>query len=138
MNPKKILLVEDEDAIRELYKRQLDLAGFQTFAFPNGTQAIESLKTNQYNIALLDIMLPDINGLEILKTIKQNPATKALPCLMLTNLGQDEIIKEGFSIGAEGYLIKASMTPNQIVQEVNNALNKQAATPAPTTPQQPS
>ena len=131
MQPKKILLVEDEGPIRDLYKRQLDLAGFQTLAFPNGKEAIASLQTNSYVVALLDIMLPDINGLEILKTIKQNPATKSLPCLMLTNLGQDEIIKEGFSKGADGYLIKASMTPNQIVQEVNNALSKQASDATP-------
>lgn len=123
----KILLIEDEDYIRELYKRQLDLEGLITDAFANGKEGLASLAQNHYDLILLDIMLPDINGLQILKQVKLNANTKDIPVVLLTNLGQDVIIKEGFELGAEGYLIKASYTPAQIVQEVKNFLQKKTA-----------
>ncbi len=117
---KRIILIEDEDFIRDLYKRQLDLAGFTTDAFPNGTTGLEALKKNQYDLLLLDVMLPDINGLEILRRIKADQATSGMAVVLLTNLGQESIIKESFALGSVGYLIKASYTPDQIVQEVKN------------------
>lgn len=123
----KILLVEDEDYIRDLYKRQLDQAGLQTDAFATGQEGLSAIAANRYDLILLDIMLPDTNGLQILKEVKQNPAAKTTTVVLLTNLGQDVIIKEGFELGAEGYLIKASLTPNQVVQEVKNALAKKQA-----------
>lgn len=135
MNP-RLIIIEDEEPIRELYKRQLTLAGMQTDGFANGKEGLEAISKTQYNLLLLDIMLPDMNGLEILKQIKTNPATKALPVLLLTNLGQDAVIKEGFQLGAEGYMIKAAYTPDQIVQEVKNILQRTQQTPA-TSPQQP-
>lgn len=122
----RILLVEDETPIRELYKRELDLAGFATDAFANGKDGLVALKAAQYDLVLLDIMLPDINGLEVLQTIKQDPATQNVPVVFLTNLGQDAIIQKGFGLGAEGYLIKAALTPDQIVQEVKNIFETKA------------
>ncbi len=130
MNP-KLIIIEDEEPIRELYKRQLTLAGLETDGFPNGKEGLEAISKSKYNLLLLDIMLPDMNGLEILKQIKSNPATKALPVLLLTNLGQDAVIKEGFQLGAEGYMIKAAYTPDQIVQEVKNILQKTQQPPTP-------
>ncbi|EKD91360.1 MAG: hypothetical protein ACD_30C00018G0008 [uncultured bacterium] len=135
MNP-RLIIIEDEEPIRELYKRQLTLAGMQTDGFANGKEGLEAISKTQYNLLLLDIMLPDMNGLEILKQIKANPQTKDLPVLLLTNLGQDAVIKEGFQLGAEGYMIKAAYTPDQIVQEVKNILQRTQQTPA-TPPQQP-
>lgn len=120
----RALIIEDEQFIRDIYKRQLEKAGVTVDGFGNGTEGLQSVSQNKYDIILLDIMLPDLNGLEILKQIKQNPASKNVPVIMLTNLGQDEIIKEGFTLGAQGYFIKASYTPDQIVQEVKNILSK--------------
>src|SRR5205823_1690241 len=82
----KILLIEDEDYIRDLYKRQLDNAGLSTDAFPNGQQGLAAVKQSHYDLVLLDIMLPDTNGLQILKEIKQNEGTKLWPVVLLTNL----------------------------------------------------
>ncbi len=120
--PTKILLVEDEDFIRELYKRQLDLSGFSTDVAANGKQAMTALSENKYDLLLLDIMLPDTNGLEILKYVKSDNTLKSILVILLTNLGQEAIIQEGFKMGAEGYLIKASLTPNQVIQEIKNIL----------------
>jgi len=123
--PKKVLLIEDDEFIRELYKRQLDLGGFFTYAFSNGDDGLKAVLENKYDLILLDIMLPGMNGLDILRNIKQNDATKNIPVIMLSNLGQDAVIKEGFAVGAIGYLIKASFTPDQIVREINNILEQQ-------------
>ncbi len=128
---KKILLIEDEDFIRDLYKRQFEKAGYVVEGFGKGKEGLASALANTYDILLLDIMLPDINGIDILKQIKQNPSSKNLPVVMLTNLGQDSVIKEGFTLGAEGYLIKASFTPDQIVSEVANILAQQEAKVTP-------
>lgn len=133
MNPKRILLIEDEDLIRDLFKRQLDLAGFTTDAYPTGADFNKAISENSYDLLLLDIMLPDTNGLELLKAAKAQEKTKNVPVIMLTNLGQDELIKDAFKIGADSYLVKAAYTPDQIVDEVKKVLqNKaQSTTPAP-------
>lgn len=118
----KALIIEDEQFIRDIYKRQLEKAGITVDGFGNGTEGLQSTKQTKYNIILLDIMLPDLNGLEILKQIKLNPLNKDVPVILLTNLGQDEVIKEAFTLGAQGYFIKASYTPDQITSEVKNIL----------------
>lgn len=125
----KLLLVEDEEYIRDLYKRQLDLAGLMTDAFGMGNEGLAAAEKNAYDLILLDIMLPDINGLQILQKIKQNPISKGTPVVLLTNLGQDAVIKQGFELGADGYLVKAAYTPDQIVQEIKNILAKKPTTP---------
>lgn len=122
----RVLLVEDEEFIRDLFKRQLDLSGFATDAFANGQDGLAAISKNAYDLVLLDIMLPDINGLQILQNIRQNPATKGVAVVLLTNLGQDAVIKQGFELGADGYLVKAAYTPDQIVQEVKNIMAKKA------------
>lgn len=119
----KILLIEDEDYIRDLYKRQLDQAGLATDGVATGGEGLSALKGKKYDLVLLDIMLPDLNGLEVLKKVKEDSSTKDTRVVLLTNLGQDSIIKEGFTSGAEGYLLKAAETPDQIVAEVKNFLH---------------
>jgi DNA-binding response OmpR family regulator len=137
----KVLLVEDEEFIRDLFKRQLDLSGFTTDAFGTGQDGLSAMTKNAYDLVLLDIMLPDINGLQILQNIRQNPTTKSVAVVLLTNLGQDAVIKQGFELGADGYLVKAAYTPDQIVQEVKNIMQRkqtqnQANPPAASLPGQ--
>lgn len=121
-NQKKILLVEDEDFIRDLYVRQLTKAGFNVQAAPDGTSGLNTLLSTTFDLVLLDIMLPGMNGLQILREYKaKNPISKTI-VILLTNLGQEAVIKEGFELGAQAYIIKASYTPDQVVSEVKNAL----------------
>lgn len=121
---KKILLIEDDESISFLYKRQLDAAGLLTDALLTGNEGLAAASKNKYDLILLDIMLPDINGLDILKKLKENEVTKKIPVIFLTNLGQEAIIKEGFKLGADGYLIKASFTPDQMVEEVKTLIQQ--------------
>lgn len=125
----RVALIEDEDFLRELYKREFEAAGFNLDGFATGEDGLAALKQNQYDVILLDIMLPGINGLQVLKQIKQDEATKGIPVILLTNLGQDEVIKEGFTLGAEGYLIKAAYSTKQVVEEMKNILK--GKTPQP-------
>lgn len=130
---KKILLVEDEDFIRELYVRQLTKEGFLVKSAPDGQTGLNTLKAEPFDLLLLDIMLPGMNGLQLLREFKtQNPASPMIT-ILLTNLGQEAVIKEGFELGASAYLIKASYTPDQVVTEVKNALAGGQTTP-PSTP----
>lgn len=120
--PKKILLVEDEDFIRELYTRQLTKAGFSVKSAVDGQSGLNTLKSEQFDLLLLDIMLPGMNGLQLLREFKTQNPNSPMITILLTNLGQEAVIKEGFELGAQAYLIKASYTPDQVVNEVKNAL----------------
>jgi len=122
--PKKVLLIEDDEFIRDLYKRQLDMCDMFTYAFSNGTDGLKSTEENQYDLILLDIMLPGMNGLDVLRSLKATDATKNIPVIMVSNLGQDAVVKEGFALGAIGYLIKATFTPDQIVQEITKIFDQ--------------
>lgn len=122
MNGKRILLVEDEDSIRDLYLRQIGKAGFEIKGAADGTAGMEALKKEEFDLLLLDIMLPGMNGLQVLREFKQTHPDSKMKVILLTNLGQEEVIKEGFSMGATAYLIKSSYTPDQIVEEIKNTL----------------
>lgn len=129
---KKILLVEDEEFIRDLYVRQLAKAGFQVKSAPDGQTGLSLLKSEAFDLLLLDIMLPGMNGLQLLREFKTQNPNSPMITILLTNLGQEAVIKEGFELGAQAYLIKASYTPDQVVNEVKNALGGGQPTPPPT------
>lgn len=122
--PKQLLLIEDDTLIRELYKRQLDKAGLPTDAFDNGPDGIAAAQNKRYDLVLLDIMLPQMNGLDILRALKKSEKSASIPVIFLTNMGQESILQEGISLGAIGYLIKASYTPDQLIEEIKNVLAK--------------
>lgn len=137
MNPnKKILLVEDEDFIRELYTRQLTKVGFLVKSASDGQTGLNMLNAETFDLLLLDIMLPGMNGLQLLREFKTKNPNSAMITILLTNLGQESVIKEGFELGAQAYLIKASYTPDQVVNEVKNALFGSGQPPPPPTPTQ--
>lgn len=114
----KILLIEDDDFIRLMYQEELTKSGFEMTACISAEEGLKALEQGVFDLILLDIMLPGMNGLEALKYIKQNPKTKDLKVVLLTNLGQEAIIKQGFSMGAVGFLIKSAYNPDQIVKEI--------------------
>lgn len=136
VQPKKILLVEDEALIRELYTRQLTKAGFTVKPAATGEEAVQILKTENFDLILLDIMLPGINGLQVLREYKLAQPNSPTVVVLLTNLGQESIIKEGFDLGAQAYLIKTSYTPDQIVAEVQSIIagKPSGGTPPPVPP----
>ncbi len=127
----KILLVEDDESIRDLYKRQLALAGFSVETASTGQEGLALAQKNKYDLLILDIMLPDVNGVEILKRIrKEQGVNKDTVTIFLTNLGQEDVVREGLMQGAIAYLIKAQYTPDQIVAEVKNFLSQASLKPS--------
>lgn len=131
---KKILIIEDETFIAELYAGQLTKAGFLVKTAGNGKLGLSMLEQETFDVLLLDIMLPDLNGLEVLRQFRIKKLNPQMVVLLLSNLGQDSVIKEAFALGANGYLVKASITPFQVVDEVKNALANKTATPPPVVP----
>lgn len=117
---KKLLLVEDEEFISFIYKRQFEISGYEVDTARDGLMGISQIKNSHYDLILLDIMLPGMNGIDILKAAKSDPATKDTPVIMLTNLAQEDIIQEAFKLGAVAYWIKADTNPAEIVQKINN------------------
>lgn len=128
--PKKIIIIEDEVFIADLYARQLTKAGYLVKTVNEGTAGLQELNQSEYDLLLLDIMLPGLNGLEILRQWKLTHPQSKMIILLLTNLGQDTVIKEAFQLGANGYLIKAAYTPDQILVEVKKALDSTMQTSA--------
>lgn len=118
----RILLVEDTEFISFLYKRQLEKAGLKTDICATGKETFTALDKHTYHLILLDMLLPDMNGMDILKRLKSNEKTKNIPVLLLSNLGQDNIIEQSQTLGAVGYLVKNDYSPDEIVQKVKDIL----------------
>ena len=122
--PKKVLLIEDEVEIRAVYSEVLRDEGFTVVEAGDGDEGLKLVLNQDWDALLLDIMLPGEDGLHILKSAKENVRLKFKPVILLTNLGNESIINEAFKLGADGYLIKAQITPDKIVEEVKTYLNK--------------
>ena len=121
----KILVIEDDQFLRELYEELLKGEGYSVELAEDGEKGLSKFLEGGYSLVLLDIMLPKIDGLEILRKAKDSkPKKENGPVVLLTNLGQDSIIKEGFSLGVSGYLVKSAMNPDQVLKEVKVFLNK--------------
>ena len=124
-NSEKILVIEDDQFLRELYDELLKEEGYEVDIAKDGEEGLDKFLEGGYSLVLLDIMLPKIDGLEILRKAKdKKPKKENGPVVLLTNLGQDSIIKEGFSLGAAGYLVKSAMNPDQVLNEIKVFLNK--------------
>ncbi|HPD74164.1 MAG TPA: response regulator [Patescibacteria group bacterium] len=122
-----ILIVEDEHDIREIYAEVLNMAGYVVDQVADGEKGMQKIRDDNWDILLLDIMLPGKDGIKILKEIKDHPELKKGIVIALTNLNSENIIQEVFGSGADGYLIKSEITPDKVVEEVARILANQEA-----------
>lgn len=122
-----ILIVEDEHDIREIYAEVLSMAGYVVNQVADGEKGMQKIRDDNWDILLLDIMLPGKDGIKILKEIKDHPELKKGTVIALTNLNSENIIQEVFGSGADGYLIKSEITPDKVVEEVARILDNQEA-----------
>lgn len=122
---KKVLLIEDDVFVSDIYSRELKKSGYDVTVAEDGLEGIEQTKENQFDLILLDIMMPKKTGIDVLKEIR-TPTAKAkdTPVYLLTNLGQGSIIRQAIEIGAQGYLLKARVLPSQVLQAVNDFFEK--------------
>ncbi len=121
---KKVLLVEDDPFLIDIYTTKLKEAGFSVEAATNGEEGIKKAKEILPSLIILDIILPQIDGWEILKRIKEEKNLKSIPVIILSNLGQKNEVEKGLKLGANKYLIKAHYTPSQVVEEIKELLGK--------------
>lgn len=116
-NGKKVLCIEDEYFITELYERALTRAGYEVHTIIDGPSGLTEAQTNNYDIILLDIMLPNMSGLEILKQLRNPDMPNQLKAkiIITTNLDQGEEGRKAVENQADGYIVKAEITPRQLV-----------------------
>jgi|SRR5581483_2332099 len=120
---KKILIVEDDDFLAEIYSKELLKAGYLAEVVNSGPTALTSLKENDYDLVLLDIMMPGMDGLTVLERIRKDEKTVKTPVVVLSNLSEDSTVKRALQLGANGYLLKAQYLPHQAVAEVKKFLS---------------
>ncbi|MFA6919121.1 MAG: response regulator [Patescibacteria group bacterium] len=119
---RKILLVEDDSMIVEMYKLRFEEEGFEVTVTEKGSEAIELANSLKPDIILLDIILPEVDGFNILQSLKSEEKTKSLPILMLTNLAQESDKEKAISMGANDYLVKSQHTPSDVLQKVKEII----------------
>ena len=115
---KSILLVEDDPFLIDIYSTKLKESGFSVEVASDGESALHKVKEKEPDLVILDIVLPQLDGWEILRQIKSDPKLKNIKIIILSNLGQKEEVERGVELGAVKYLIKAHYTPSQVVEEI--------------------
>ena len=115
---KTILLVDDDMTLREMYTERLKAEGFQVIAAKDGEEALQLASENKPNLILLDIMMPKINGLDVLKKLKEQDDTKNIPVMVLTALIQDRERMESVTRGADDYIVKSETMPGEVINKV--------------------
>lgn len=123
MSKGKILVVEDDLFLRELYTDTLKDEGYEVENASDGEEAYEKIQKSGWDLILLDIILPKMDGLEIMKKVKENNLKPAKSIVFLTNLDKDEEIKEALKFG-DGYIIKSQMTPGDLTNEIQLYLHR--------------
>lgn len=118
----KILIVDDDPFILDMYVIKFKEQGFQIDTATDGKMALEKIKTNSPDILLLDVVMPKMDGFDVIKKIQESKAPRTFKVLFLTNFGQKEDVERGMQMGADGYIIKAHFTPSEVVAKVKELL----------------
>ena len=114
----KVLLIEDDPDQIVLYQTKFNLEGLETVIAKNGAEGIVRAKQDKPQVILLDIVMQDMDGIEVLKRLKQDSATKDIPVLLFTNLTTKELVEKGKELGAAAYMVKTEFTPRQVTEKV--------------------
>jgi len=118
----KVLVIEDDKFLRELIVRKLMKEGYDTDIAVDGEEGIKKIKEAKPDLVLLDLILPGIDGFEVLARKRKDPEISEIPVIILSNLGQKDEIERGFNLGAIDYLIKAHFTPREIIDKITSLL----------------
>jgi len=121
---KKILVIEDDKFLRKVIDRKLLGEGYETVEAIDGAEGIRVAEDSKPDLILLDLVLPEISGFGVLTQLKASLATKNIPVIILSNLGEREDVEKGFSLGAADYLIKSHFNPGEIVEKIEAVFNK--------------
>ncbi len=118
----KVLVVEDDKFLLAAYSAKLKNSGFETILAVDGEEAMTKVQAEKPDIILLDLVLPKKDGFDVLFDIKQNPDTKSIPVIILSNLGQEEDVAKGKKLGATHYLVKSNIAIKDVVAKIKEVL----------------
>lgn len=119
----KIAIIEDDAVISQMYRMKFEADGFDVRIAGNGKVGVELVRSFKPDIILLDIQMPEMNGTEALKQIRAQDTSKTTPVIVLTNLGEEEAPSELRTLGIHSYIVKANLTPRQVVAHIKEAIN---------------
>ncbi len=128
-----ILLIEDDPMLTELYQTKLELEGFSVSITTDGKEGLAQAKRRKPDLILLDIMLPELNGFEVLRKLGEQAVTRRIPVVVLTNLGGEQADNDkrlALSLGAKEFLVKTFHLPDDIVGKIKAILGMRRAEPA--------
>src|SRR3989344_4007492 len=117
---KKILFIEDEEALQKVVKETLEKNGYDVFSALDGKEGIKVAKIERPDLILLDLILPQKDGFEVMKALKESPNTAAIPVIVLTNLEGSADIEKALSLGARTYLVKSNYSLDDVLLKVKN------------------
>ena len=120
----KIAIIEDDPTISQMYRMKFEADGFDVRMAGNGKIGVDLVKSFKPDIILLDIQMPEMDGAESLKLIREHKDSKDTPVIILTNLGEEEAPSEMRSLGISSYIVKANNTPRQVVAHVKNTIGQ--------------
>ncbi len=129
---KSILLCDDDLTLREMYGERLKAEGFTVDLAKDGEEGLQKATSDHPNVILLDVMMPKMNGLDVLKKLKEQPETKDIPVIILTALIQDREKMESITRGADDYIVKSEAMPGDVIAKIHKVLEKGAAPAEPT------
>ena len=118
----KILLIEDDPFLLSMYSTKFELEKFNVICASDGEEGLKMAKSSAPTIILLDILMPKMNGFEVLEGLKKDKLTRHIPVILLTNLNQKDDIEKGLALGADDYLIKAHFMPSEVVDKIKKVL----------------
>ncbi len=119
----KIAIIEDDHAIAQMYRIKFETEGFDVETAENGKFGLELVEQMQPDIILLDLMMPEMSGDEMLQKLRETPWGKDIKVIVLTNMGEQEIPKSMENLGVSAFILKADMTPRQVAELVKSKLN---------------
>ena len=122
---KSVLLVDDDLTLREMYAERLKAEGFVVEMAKDGEEALQKATDSKPSIVLLDIMMPKINGLDVLKRLKSQDDTKNIPVIVLTALIQDRDRLQSVTQGADDYIVKSEIMPGEVIQKIKTVLERE-------------
>jgi len=117
-----ILLIEDDPFLLSMYSTKFEIEHYRVLTAEDGEKGIKLADENSPDIILLDILMPKVNGFEVLEHLKKNETTKNIPVILLTNLNQKDDIERGLALGADDYLIKAHYMPSEVVEKIKGLI----------------
>lgn len=124
MDKQKILIIEDEKTLLEAIAKKLQVKNYQTYTAMDGEEGLAKAKENIPDLILLDILMPKMDGFEVLENLNKDPDLAKIPVIIISNSGQPVEIERAMSLGVKDYLIKAEFDPEEVVAKVKNVLEK--------------